>query len=107
MAKIVKRRIRWAASTSTDIVGYKIYWSLEAVGEPSYSDSNILVSAPKTNLVLPDETPSFPIETEANYLFGISAIDDVGNESDMAITNPVVIDFLAPNPPTDLVVETI
>lgn len=107
MSKIVKRRIRWTASTASDVVNYKVYWSLQAAGNPSYTSDNVATAAGKTSLILPDEAPTFPTATEANYLFGITAVDDVGNESDMAITPTVAIDFLAPTPPTALVVETI
>jgi hypothetical protein len=107
MAKIVKRRIRWTASNSADVVNYKLYWTLQSAGNPTYTDSNVAVAAGKTSVILPDEAPTFPTAAEASYLFGITSVDDVGNESDMAITPAVAIDFLAPNPPTVLVVETV
>ena len=79
MAKIRKRKLRWIESSSAQVVGYKHYWSEN--GEVNY-DSKCVMLGNATEIVLPDEIDSFkpnggPIE------FGITAIDEIGNESDM------------------------
>ena len=107
MAKIIKKNIRWSASSSSDVKNYKVYWTTEDNVPLSYDSENITLASTKNSLILPDEVPTFPSEVEANFIFGISAVDDVGNESDIALSPIVAIDFLAPNPPSSVVVETV
>ena len=105
MAKIIKKKVSWTASTASDVEGYKVYWSTEANGEPDYDADNVEVSA--TQVIFPDDTPTFPVAEEGNYILGVAAVDDVGNESDMAVTSPVPFDFNAPDAPSNVIVENI
>lgn len=102
MAKIVKRSISFGASSAPDIAGYKLYWS---VGSPvDYTSTNADIGN-KTTVIIPDDVPSFPL-VEAQVNIGITAIDDIGNESDM-VTATAPFDFDAPDAPTNLVVGTL
>jgi hypothetical protein len=103
MAKVVKRRVRWTASASTDVVGYKVYWSLEADGDPDYGSPNVQVSS--NQIIIPDDAPEFP-EEEGVYVIGITAVDDVGNESDM-VTATAPFDFLVPDSVSNVVIENV
>ena len=105
MSKIIKKRVRWTASAASDVVGYKVYWSKEANGTPDYNANNVQVDG--TQVVFPDDAPTFPVADEDNYILGVAAIDDVGNESDMAVTPPVPFDFNAPDAPSAVITENI
>ena len=104
MAKIIKKSLKWMAGTSIDIVATKLYWcpETEVLG---YDSPNVTIAMPATEIILPDEAPGFPLD-EGNFKLGISSVDDVGNESDIAEI-AVPFDFAAPDAPTDLVVEDI
>ena len=81
MAKMKKRKLCWKASESRQVVGYRLYWS--EGGEVSY-DSPFAALGNVTEVILPDDVKGFshnggPIE------FGVAAVDELGNESDLAI----------------------
>ena len=101
MAKMKKRRLSWKASNSSQVVGYKLYWS--AGGGVGYHSSCVRLNN-VTEIVLPDDVASF---TPANgpMEFGITAIDELGNESDMA-TLFAPYQFSVPEAPQDLKMET-
>ena len=78
MAKIKRRKLKWIASDSSQVVGYKLYWSED--GTVNY-DSKCAILGNVTEIVLPDDVNSFtpnggPIE------FAITALDELGNEVD-------------------------
>ena len=100
MAKIKRRRLRWIASSSPQVVGYKLYWSEN--GELNY-DSQWAMLGNVTEIVLPDDVASFtpnggPIE------LGVTAVDELGNESDM-ITLTAPHQFNIPKAPDDLYLQ--
>ena len=102
MAKIVKRNITFDASTAPDVQGYKLYW---AVGATVDYNSDSLDIGNNLSVVIPDDVPAFPL-VEGDITIGITAYDDIGNESDMTVlTAP--FDFDAPDAPTNLVVGTL
>ncbi len=101
MSKMKKRRLSWKASNSSQVVGYKLYWAEE--GGVDY-DSQSVQLGNVTGIVMPDDVAAFtpgngPVE------FGITAIDELGNESDM-VTLFAPYQFSVPDAPADLVMET-
>jgi nitrogen fixation-related uncharacterized protein len=102
MAKIRKRKVRWNPSNAAGVVGYRLYW---AVGEEADYESEFADIGNVTEVILPDEVPSFPT-VAGDIELGVTAVDHIGNESDMAKFS-APFDFTAPDAPTDLVVETI
>jgi hypothetical protein len=97
MSKIRKRRLKWAKSGSPQVVGYKLYWSED--GEVDYNSKSAMLGN-VNEIVLPDDVDSFkpgggPIE------LGITAVDEIGNESDMA-TIKAAYQFNVPDAPADL-----
>lgn len=101
MSKIKKRRFRWESSHSSQVVGYKLYWS--EWGGVGY-DSECAELGNVTQVVLPDEVVSFrpangPVE------FGLTAVDELGNESDMTILY-APYQFSVPEAPANLKIET-
>ncbi|MGE5840316.1 MAG: hypothetical protein ACM34H_10300 [Deltaproteobacteria bacterium] len=81
MAKVKKRRLLWEPSTSRNVIGYKLYWAEE--GEVNYSSPCAMIgNVPE--VILPEQVPSFPVAHGAVEL-GITAVNEVGNESDMLI----------------------
>ena len=102
MAKIKKRRLSWLASSSSQVVGYKLYWSQG--GGVNY-DSQCVTLGNITELILPDNVDAFtpgsgPIE------LGITAVDELGNESDM-VTVMAPYQFSVPKAPKGLHMETL
>jgi hypothetical protein len=76
MAKIRKCKLSWEASTSEHVIGYKLYWSKGT--EVGY-DSKYLKIGNVTEIVLPDDV----VLSGGPVMFGVTAIDRDGNESDM------------------------
>jgi hypothetical protein len=95
MAKVKKRRLVWEPSTSPNVIGYKLYWAEE--GEVNY-DSPCAMIGNVTEVVLPEQVPSFPI-VKGSIELGITAINEVGNESDMMIF-AAPFQFSVPDAPT-------
>ena len=100
MAKIKKRKLKWSTSSSSQVVGYKLYWSEN--GAVNY-DSKCVTLGNVTEIVLPDDVDSFmpgggPVE------FAITAVDELGNESDM-ITLKAPYQFNVPKAPEDLYLQ--
>ncbi len=101
MAKIKKRRLCWAASGSPQVIGYKLYWAES--GKVDYN-SRCATLGNVTEIVLPDDLDGFEPCGES-MVFGVSAMDELGNESDI-ITLDVPYQFSAPQMPEDLWIET-
>ena len=100
MAKLRKTRIRWNPSATSNLEDYKLYWT---VGGVVNYDSDSVQLGNATEVILPDNVTSFPLVTDDIQL-GITAVNEMGNESDMTIlTFP--FNFTAPNAPMDPVVE--
>jgi len=78
MAKIRKHKLCWEASASDTVVGYKLYWSRAA--EVGY-DSRFIKIGNTTEIVLPDDV----LLSGGPVMFGVTAIDRDGNESDMVV----------------------
>jgi hypothetical protein len=101
MAKLRKTRIRWNPSATSNVEGYKLYW---AVGGGVNYDSDSVQLGNATEVILPDNVTLFPIVADDIQL-GITAVNEMGNESDMTrLTFP--FNFTAPNAPMDPVVES-
>ena len=101
MARIKKRVLRWTASESPQTAGYKLYWAQD--DKVSY-DSQHVTLGNVTEVVLPDDVEDFrpkagPVE------FGIAAVDELGNESDL-ITISAPYQFSAPQAPEELWMES-
>jgi hypothetical protein len=100
MAKIRRRKIRWDAPPSADVVGYKVYW---AVGGGVNYDSDCTKVGVCEEIVLPDGIPSFPL-TQDTIEIGVTAVNEIGNESDMAkLSAP--FQFSVPAAPANLAME--
>jgi hypothetical protein len=100
VAKIKKRRFRWHPSSSPTVIGYKLYWSEQAcVGY--HSDCAFIGNV--TEVILPGQVSSFP-EAGGPVELGITAVNEIGNESDMA-TFTVPFQFSVPDPPSSLSLE--
>ena len=102
MARVRKRKVHWNASNGLGVVGYKLYW---AVGKGVNYDSDFADLGNVTEVILPDDVPSFPIYA-GDIELAVVAVDHIGNESDMTkLYAP--FGFTAPDAPTGLAVETL
>ena len=102
MAKVKKRRLVWEPSPSPNVIGYKLYWAEE--GEVSYGSPCAMIGN-VAEVVLPEQVPSFPIVKGAIEL-GITAVNEVGNESDMMIL-AAPFQFSVPDAPTSPALEAL
>lgn len=76
MAILRKCKLSWAASNDDAIIGYRIYWAYgPTVGY--HSQSFVVGKVSQT------EIPDSIALTNGPVMFGITAIDEDGNESDM------------------------
>lgn len=100
MAKIKKRRLKWTASDSGQVVGYKLYWS---EGSEVDYHSKCVTLGNITEVVLPDEVDAFR-PNGGPITFGITALDELGNESDMT-TLAAPYQFNVPQAPDDLYLQ--
>ena len=100
MAKIKRRRLKWVASESSQVVGYKLYWSEN--GELNYDSQGVMLGN-VTEIVLPDDVKSFK-PNGGPIVFGITAVDELGNESDM-VTLTAPYQFNVPKAPDDLYLQ--
>lgn len=100
MAKITKRKLNWKASSSAQTVGYKLYWCRQ--GELNYSSPSEYLGN-VTEVIIPEGLSSFEAGT-GPFNFGIVAVDDSGNESDMT-TLTVPFHFIAPEAPVEIRID--
>ena len=100
MARIKKRKLHWKPSESAQVVGYKLYWSDD--GKVDY-DSPSEALGNVTEVLLPDGLEGFS-PVQGPVAFGITALDALGNESDM-VTFCAEYQFNAPRAPQDLRLE--
>jgi hypothetical protein len=100
MGRIKSKRICWEASSSPDVVRYRIYWS--KCGEVNYSSEHAELGK-RTEVILPDQVPSFPL-ISAEMEVGITAVNDAGNESEM-IAIKAYFNFTVPAAPSNLRLE--
>jgi PilZ domain len=98
MGKIRKRTVRW--EHSADAKKYRLYWSTQG---PVGYDSDFVELENKTQVIFPDEVPSFP-KIAGEIELGVTAVNAVGNESDITIAR-VYVDFTVPEAPKVLTVE--
>lgn len=100
MGKIRNKKLRWEPAAGEEATTYKLYWSEN--GTVDYASSFAEVGA-VTQVVLPDDIPSFP-RVAGNLELGIAAVNQAGNESDIT-TLSAYFDFTVPEAPKSLVVE--
>jgi len=100
MAKMKKRILRWEASDSPQVSGYKLYWA-QGGGVTYASIHENLGNV--TEILLPDGVQSFSMG-QGPVEFGVTAIDELGNESDM-MTLTAPYQFSVPEPPRNLKIE--
>lgn len=96
---IKPKKMTWGASPDPDVISYVARWAIppevinyDPVVNPGFAMGKV------TQCDLP--LPGMP-NIDGELSIGLTACDDVGNESDpVEITVP--FDFLAPSPPTEL-----
>jgi hypothetical protein len=74
-----RKRLRWHASTSPSVVGYKLYWTIG--GDVTY-ESDFIELRGQTELILPDDIPLLH-SAGGEVKLGVTAVNHTGNESDI------------------------
>jgi len=98
MAKLVEKILTWNPPDD-DTVSHRVYVSVTGAN-PDYTSFYTDVPAQESSIKLP--FLGMPL-IEGKYIFGVSAVDDAGNESDLSFIEGY-LDFLAPSPPTGLLI---
>jgi hypothetical protein len=100
--------LKFNPSDSPDVKSYRLY-VVEAPADVKEIDGATgKYKAPFFNIGLNTNVDlngiaGFPTK-DAVYNLGVTALDDVGNESEMMAVNDVPLDFAAPNPVSGLTV---
>lgn len=102
MGKIRNKKLRWEPAAGDEATKYKLYWSEN--GTVNYS-SNFAEVGVVTQVILPDDIPSFP-RIAGNLELGVAAVNQAGNESDITKIS-AYFDFTVPEAPKSLVVEDV
>lgn len=90
--------LSWPASTSEDVVGYRVYQTFGA--DPlTYESPNVDVGLVLT-VGLP--IPGLPAG-EGQVVYGVAAQDSIGNLSDITVAQPFLVDITPPAAPAELV----
>jgi hypothetical protein len=97
MAKFVSFKIKWTASASPDVAGYKLYWNADTT-QPDYTSTSLDVG----NVTEVDDLAFLPV-VNSDIVLGLTAYDNTGNESDM-VFKTFFFDNAAPAPPTEFTV---
>lgn len=95
MAKVRELTISFPASDSPDVVGYKLYMEEFPIAVTYESPSFDLGNNTTVNVAALEGMTT----KDGFYNFGVTAVDDAGNESSMSTVDNVPLDFEAPNPP--------
>ena len=102
MAKIKKRRLQWQSSPSLIVVGYKLYRAVE--GMLNYDSQRAMIGN-VGEIILSGGILSFRLVKGATEI-GITAVNEIGNESDMAkVSFPFQFDV--PDAPANLALEAV
>jgi hypothetical protein len=102
MTRIRKWRISWHASNNPDVTGYRLYW---AKGSRVNYASDFAEVGKVTEVILPDDVPSFPL-VHGDIEIGVTSIGRNGNESNMTVTS-ALFDTVAPDAPSNLKLEVL
>ena len=103
MARIESKTISWNPSEAEDVAGYRVYYK-PAAEEDSIQYGDPFIETTDAQVMAPDDFPDGSFSEEGDYLVGVSALDEAGNESDIAeVVHP--FDLTAPPMPTGLSVS--
>lgn len=98
MAKVIPRTIKWDPSAAADVVAYRVYVAKDPM-QPDYDSPRAEVAG--TEIIAPDGFPQGTFDEDTLYNIGVSAVDDIGNESDITVVS-APFDFVAPDAPTNV-----
>jgi len=110
MPFIRKRRIWW--EPVSEATSYIVYVSKDSkMSDPAkflWENTPGIISKPvfgKTEVIIPDEWPEFPMNP-GTYYIGITSRDDIGNQSDPFLSSGL-FKFLAPPSPSKGGIESL
>lgn len=97
MAKVKTATLTFDEADLTDVVSFRVYYSQGDAGV-SYKSPFITIPVVAGQTEYPVEFPTTVPVTDGQWNLGVSALDDMGNESDMDAISPF-FDFIPPAKP--------
>ena len=106
MARVGEKFLYWDASTASDVVGYRVY-AADSSEILDYDTPYVDVgNVTMVNLgELANEGFAPLMDADGMFDLGISALDDMGNESHITVVENVPLDFVPPAAPTNPYVD--
>lgn len=108
MAKVKSVIMKFPASRSADVVSYRLYMEEVPTSVTYSSEVFNIIEEPDDDGIITVDLSTIPGMTTKDgiYNFGVSSVDDAGNESSLSLINDVTIDFIAPDPPGEIIIAT-
>ena len=106
MAKVTDKFFNWGPSTAADLATYKVYAA--RTGEGISYDTPAVEVGNVTRVyigALANQGYEPLVNAEGEYDLGVSAVDNMGNESDIVILYAVPLDFVPPVAPVNPYVD--
>lgn len=103
MARAGTKTFFWTASTAADVATYRVYATPDV--EPITYSSDFVDVGLVTEVdlgALANDGFAPLVDAEGKFNLGVSAVDGMGNESDIAVRPSVPLDFVPPAAPTGL-----
>jgi hypothetical protein len=101
--RIAIRTVRWNPVVAADLKGYNLYYQKVTVEKPKVDYTSPFVYVGNiTTVVITDVIPT-AVTWDGGYSLGVSAVDNAGNESDIA-SGTSFFDYTAPPMPTGFVI---
>ena len=107
MAKVKKLIMKFRPPADADVAGYNLYVKPETAGPIDYLNTDPTMQypglQPGTDGLCQIDISAIPglSGVDASYTFGLTAYDDVGNESD-PLEGVRAVDFIVPAAPTEM-----
>ena len=108
MSNVKSVTMKFPASGSADVSSYRLYME-EAPLSVTYNSEAFNVNEDPIEGIVSVDLSTLPGMTtkDGMYNFGVSSLDEAGNESSLSLINDVILDFIAPDPPGEITITRV
>jgi len=105
MSNVKSVTMKFPASGSTDVASYRLYMELAPL-PVTYNSETFNINEDPIEGIISVDLSTLPGMTtkDGMYNFGVSSLDEAGNESSLSLINDVILDFVAPDPPGEITI---